>query len=634
MSARALCGLLVALFCFLPSTAFSQVRLQTQASGRRFEVGQSFQLEVNALGSGQVNPDDPRLPVPPGFEVQGPSIGSRTEVSMNGGVVMQRTGISATWIITPTRAGTFRLGPPSVRLGGSRVVGDPVTVEIVPPGTLPRRPGGRPGLDPFGWLDPFGGGSPFPPGLLGPDDRSLEPEEPPPVPEELRVERAPDPIAFVRAVVTPKRPVVGEQVTLRIYAYGSRGPFREANPTEPSRADFLGYSVVESSYGEDFVRVPIGDTTYFAVKLRELALFPLHAGKLTIGALTMTFDGPHYRGRAPIVRSSVPIDLDVSEPPLAGRPPGYKLGDAGELSLEATVDPRRVTAGDAVSVIAKLQGTGNIPLSLVTPERRGVEWLDPTLTDKVEPEGSVVKGYRTFSYVVKLHEPGKIDLGELTLPYFNTRKRAYVTLSAALGNVDVAENPNAGKLEPKRTRDDARDKALALAPRTKLGAYTPARATFTDDPRFFVLLFGAPALVALAGLGLDLGGRLRRRLAAQRGGPERLAHDALRAADDAARREAVATTAAAVERALFSALEAAADLRARALLRQELRAALAEAGFSEATSTRLLSLLDACEAARFTGKSPKKPPRELAREGRALVAEILRQRRPRRSRAA
>jgi hypothetical protein len=626
---RWLATLLAVLVTVAAPSVRAQVSVQTQASGRRFEVGQTFQLEVQAMGNGKDTPTDPKLPVPPGFEVRGPSIGSQTHVSMSGGRVTQRIGISATWLITPTRVGTFKLGPPSVQAGGTRHIGNVVTVEIVAQGSMPRaRPGG-PNFDPFNLFDPFGGASPFPPGFFGPSVD--EPEEPPPVPEDLRVDQAPDPVAFLRAVISPKHPVVGEQITLKIYAYGSRGTFREANTTEPSRTDFLAYSVVEGAHGEEWVRVPVGDTTFYAVKVRELALFPLHAGKLVIGPMTMTFDGNRYRSRAGVTRSTPKLEIDVAEPPLAGRPPGYKLGDVGELTLEARVDPQKVTAGDAVSVIAKLEGTGNIPISLNVPQRRGVDFLDPTLTEKVGPEGSVVKGYRTFNYVVKLHEPGTVDLGELTLPYFDPSKRAYATLRAKLGTVTVSPNPNARAEPPK---DAARDKALDLEPRTTLSPYRRPPAPFTDDARFFWFLFGAPALVAMAGIGLSLGTTLKKRLTEAKTGAPRLALDALRNADEAAARDEVATTASAVERSLFLAIEASAGLRARALLREDLARALSEAGLGEELRRRTLSLLDACESARFTGKSGDLRPPELAKEARECVNDLLRARRAKRRLAA
>src|SRR5262249_51127490 len=158
----------------------------------------------------------------------------------------------------------------------------------VPQGQQPRQP--QRSFDPFNFLDPFGQGSPFPRGLLGPDFDQQE-EEPPPVPEEYRVDHALDPIAFLRATIAPKHPVVGEQVTLKLYAYGGRGLYNVGNLVDFTHADFLDYSSKDDGDTNDAVRVPIGDNVFIARKVRELALFPLHAGRLVIGAANLTFQG-------------------------------------------------------------------------------------------------------------------------------------------------------------------------------------------------------------------------------------------------------------------------------------------------------------------------------------------------------
>ena len=111
------------------------------------------------------------------------------------------------------------------------------------------------------------------------------------------MEHATDPIAFLRARATPARVVVGEQVTLAIDAYGSRGPFREVSSTEPSHPDFLSFAIITDAHGEQHFRVPIAGATWFAVKLREFALFPLHAGSLRIGAMDMGFEGRAIKRR-------------------------------------------------------------------------------------------------------------------------------------------------------------------------------------------------------------------------------------------------------------------------------------------------------------------------------------------------
>jgi hypothetical protein len=618
---RAVAVLVALVALLLVRTAGADVSIQTGVSARRVEVGQSLQFQIVAMDSTGATPTDPELLAPPNVDVRGPSVGTQSQVSINNGRMTQSVGISATWTLVPRRVGSLRLSATVDAGGGRRVRSNLETIEVVPQGTLPRAPPRR--FDPFSF-DPFGGMAPFPTNpFAGPDEQ----EELPPVPEEYRVERAPDPVAFLRAVVTPKNPVVGEQVTLRVYAYGGRGRYSDSNATEPSRADFLAYSSPDAGVGEQAVRVRIGEQEFIAQKIMEIALFPLHAGECVIGPMTMTFQGPGYRGKTPVVRKSERIALDVSEPPLAGRPPGYKVGDVGIFELSARVDPLRVVAGDAVSVVAKLSGTGNLPSSLVVPQRRGVEWLQPSVTEDLDVKGGNVKGLRVFTYVVKLADPGRIDLGELTLPYFDSRRRTYAVARATLGSVEVDPNPSrAASAAPAKSNGAGANGGALPAPRPALAAFAPPARPFTDGLGFWALLLCAPLAVVLTGTGIELGKRARERWNTRRTAPERLALDALREADEAARAGRAIEAAGAVERALFRAIEAGTGLKARALLRTELEGSLESAGIPRKTVGETLALLDACETLRFTEAAGQTSPQALADKARALTGELARKR--------
>jgi hypothetical protein len=629
VTARLVTGLFIALggLC-LTNAASAQVRVQTEIASHKIELGDSVQFQISAMSSTGEPPQNPHLPPVAGLSIMGPNTGTRSQVSISNGRMVQQTGISATWNVQAVKVGTYRIGPATVDFGGQRFQSDVETLEVVAQGTLPRAPQRGPqGFDPFRFFNPFGGSSPFPPGLFPPNDVDEQQEELPPVPDEFKLEHAPDRIAFLRATVTPKHPVVGEQVTVRFYAYGGRGAFGISSSTEAAHPDFLDYSAQDEPNTDGLVRVPIGDQIFLAIKIKELLLFPLHAGRLSVGPMTLTFDAGQYRSNPPITRSSPGLAIDVVEPPVDGRPPGYRIGDVGTLELSTAVDPRRVTAGDTVGVVAKLEGTGSIPTVLHVPEQTGVEWLDPTHVDEVHAEHGTVRGFRAFTYLVKMHDAGRIDLGELTLPYWDPRKRTYAVARAKLGKIEVAPNPKpppvASAAGPKSEAADP----LALKPRHALGAWRKKAEPYTDGMRFWYLLLGAPLAVALSGLGLDLGTRLRRRFSSARSSPQRLAQEALKTAEASAKGSEIAKTAAAVERALFLAIEAGTGIRARALLKDDLRAALSGAGFDQATSERTLELLDACEVARFTGKSADLPPKELCARARGLLGELSRKRR-------
>jgi hypothetical protein len=588
-----------------PSIARAATTVQLGLSTEQVEVGEGVRVEVNAMSDGD-SPSSPRLRVPPGFTLQGPSVGSNQQISFSNGSFQHRRGIQATWVLVAPRPGRYVIGPAIVQSGQSAVQSETVTLEVVAPGSLPRqqrRPNRRDPNDPF---DPF---SMLPrlPGFPNMDDleRDLLPQVPQ-IPQEYAVEHAPEPMAFLRATVTPSEAVVGQQVTLRIYAYGGRGPYDEYGSSEASHAEFLSEVLIDSAYRQQVYPVEIDGERYTVVKLREIALFPLHAGDLTIGAMSMGFRGPGYPETQlmhGLVRSSRELHVSVREPPLGGRPPGYDLGNVGKYSLSAQVEPRSVIAGDAVSVTIKLEGTGNVPHQVKVPEQHGVDWLDPTITDAITSREAVVMGSRTFRYVVRLDEAGNRDLGEVTLPYYDAAARRYDIARVALGSVEVkpgaAPAPSASAAPASSAKTEGPLEDLG-APRETLGAPAAAPAHLSDGRGFFGLLAGGPlAVVALGGLA-ELTARLRKRWTARRQSLSAAAKRALAEARAAASKNDLSAVAGAVERALYTTIEDKLGLKARAVLRASLAEKLSRAGADSELSAEIVAVLDACDALRFT----------------------------------
>jgi len=609
-----LLGLLLVLVALVATPSFAHAQgtatLKTQVSSRQVEAGEPFTFTLTAMtDKGSTLPQGPSLPAPPGISIKGPGIAMQQQVTLQGGSFQQRFGISATWTLTAQKPGRYRIGPPSVNIGAQRASGDVIEVQVVPPGSSPR-PRHR---DP---LDPFGFGLPQIPGLLGDEPA---PADLPPFPEELRVSAPDEPLAFLRAVASPTRVVVGEQVTLKIYAYGGRGPFRETNTSEPSREAFLAHTILENSYAETMHRVPIGEETWHAKKIRELALFPIRTGKLTIGAMRMGFDGRGYPSSGAhkgLVRLSAPLAIEVVEPPLAGRPSGYKSGDVGRFALSVNVEPREIAAGDAISVVAKLEGTGNLPLALRTPQRTGVTWLEPTTVDEIEPRGSRIGGWRKLSYVVRIDTPGEVDLGELSLPYWDPERESYDVTRAALGLVKV--RPGSAPKEP--ATDDPL--ATVLAPRRALGAASAARSPLTDASWFWPSLVLAPLGVVLVGVGRHYGRRLGTRWREKR---ESHGSQATRALSDA--RAALAAgdfggAASSSEKAVLTAVEGATGLAARAVLKSELGAELGELGLAKELVAEIVELLERCDDLRFTGATSSASAEKIVASAARLVKAL------------
>ncbi|MEP7049385.1 MAG: BatD family protein [Pseudomonadota bacterium] len=603
------------------SQAARAAQVQTAVSSQRVGVGESFIVQLTATSDTDVQVSDARLPLPPGMSAGQPNASRSSQVKIMNGQMSQQIRVTLTWNVTANKAGSFRVGPPSALVSGERVQGNPIPMQIVTGSTGAGQPTPQRGFDPFGM---FGGNSPFPPGFnfrspFDDDTDERQQAEEPSYPEELRVDKPPDPVAFVRATLTPDHVYVGQQVVLRVFAYGGHGPYSLGSMTEPSHADFLAFDGSPDQFKAYLV--PSAGTRYIAGKLRELPLFPLHAGKLRAGHMKMEFTGRGYMRdqNTGTERESNWAEVTVIEPPLEGRPAGYKVGDVGDYKLTATVEPREIMAGEAVSVVATLSGVGMVPFKIQTPEQPGVEWLEPSLSEKVEVTNGQVQGSRTFGYVVKVTNSGKLELGDLTLPYFNPKKRQYVTARAELGSLNVKVNPN-GKAVSANAKPDDR-LANVLTPRDALGPYPSLRAPLTDRTGFWATLLLAPFGMVVAGGAVSVATRVRGRLRERGASLSAQIDSALREARSLAKTD-VAGSVGASERAVFLAIEARLGLKARAILKSDLAKTLTERGLPRARAEALAKLLEDCDTLRFVGVASGIEPAELAQRAAKNAAEM------------
>lgn len=602
-SALFIAGASLAACATLSRATLAEVALTTRMSDRKVEVGSRFTFQLRATADAGERVDDPQLKLPPGITASGPSVGSQSSISIVNGRMTQSIGINATWVLLATKPGTYKLGPASVQTPTGRKSDRVITIEVVAAGGLPTPPlAGQP-LDPFGMLPGLGGpGFPGFPGFPGLDEPAPEPRLPE-LPEEYRIQHPLDPIAFVRNRAQPRKVVVGEQLTLSAYAYAGRGPFEPGMMGEPSRNDFLAFNLMEPEQQISGYQFDLDGQRWIAAKVSEFALFPLKAGKLKAGAMSFSFVGRAY-GPPPqgLSRQAPAIEIVVTEPPLDGRPPGYKVGDVGHYTLSAQVEPREVPASGSVSIVAKLEGTGNVPYTLLVPERDGVHFLEPQIVDQVGPKRGIVQGFRTFTYVVELSQPGEQDLGELSLPYWDPKAQSYGVARATLGKVKVT-----GTAKPSAVTSldsgAAHLRGLVEVPPTLGDTSSHRRAYWPSRLGYWALLLGVP-LSAVLGFALsDLARTLRARAAARKGSLAAALGDSLAQLDRAAASGDAAATVGAAERALFLAIEKGTGIKARGVLKADLARSLAEAQVPADLAERAASLLGRCDELRFAGEA-------------------------------
>jgi hypothetical protein len=596
-----LLSLLLSIACavsilLLGAPAFAQdVVVTSNVDADEVELGNTVTYTMEASSSTGESVSDPRLANTQGFTIIDQRAGPTHMVSIINGRVTEKRGLNASWTLRADRLGTFSIGPASVTVGNTRRNAPAQRVTVVAPGQ--GRPKPRRGQKPF---DPFGG-SPFDPfnglvqGMLGIGDDSTDPFilAVPETDPKLALDSPRDPIVFLHATVDKTRAVVGEQVTLTIYLYEDPRA-RQGHPYdvhEATATDFLKRSLLKDETRAIHVGHALVGGRPWAVKLvRKNALFPLKTGRLTIEPMSLTLSNVR-NGK----RESETLHVDVTEPPLANRPAGYQIGDTGDFSLSSEVTPRELDQHGAVGVTVELRGTGNMPSSLPTPEIAGIEWLEPQTRDDLGPvSNDRFGGTRTFSYVVRLHKDGAIDLGEIRLPYYDPTTRSYHVARTSLGIVQV-------------TRSQGRDAGLEAAeeilpglprPRTALEGRR-AETYLTERPLYWGAVFGAPLACAAA---IALSGavaRVRERRANKAPSPERIAKERRAEAEAALKGSDGKAAVAAIARFLEAEIIARTGVNVRGTSGQAAVAELTDAGAPAEAAKEAVDVLAACEDARF-----------------------------------
>jgi hypothetical protein len=597
-------GLLGLALLLVPSTAQAQgaPQMQTQADVDTVGVGDVVHLELTAQ-SGDAMPTDPQPGATPGFAVRGQSASpSQTHISINGNR-MDRFGLNVDWALQAQRIGVFSVGPPSLMVGGVRYASRPVTVRVVASGQAPQRAPQQPSM-PFPQMPGF---SPFDPwrGLFpGPDPGAMDRGGPAVTTDpKLALDAPAGSLYFLHGAVDTTNPVVGQQVTLSVYEYldegaGANIEVDAADVRDPSTAELVKHSLLRDDQEATMAGYAnVGGRLWKVNLVRRWALFPIHAGDLVIGPMSVTLLRP--RNVAGSKRTTDAVHLHVTEPPVAGRPPGYALGDVGHFALVAQVSPRDIEQGGAVGVHVELSGSGNVPAALTPPARTDVEWLAPEMHEQMGDLGhDAYGGKRSFDYVVRVRRAGDVDLGELSLPFWEPNEKRYAVARATLGKVHV--KPNAAAVAAASSASDQELLGGLPPPRNTLEGTVPARAHADDRPFFWLLGVGGwPAALGIAVAGRATRRRLAHAWRTRRASPATELRDRVTAANAACGGADARACDAAIARALEAAAIALAGVNVRGAVGVEVVHRLEGAGVAGDAATDVAELLRECEAARF-----------------------------------
>jgi tetratricopeptide (TPR) repeat protein len=269
--------------------------------------------------------------------------------------------------------------------------------------------------------------------------------------------------AWLRVNMNPDTVYVGQQTTLTAEAgFSEEVRVRLTRPPIFEMPAPTGFWVQEIP-GDVRTELRQVEGRVVEVLVKKVAYFPLTAGRYALKPARAIVDVRQGFLFAPETREIRSVSPRVTVLPLpdAGKPEHFR-GAVGQFTMETTIEPRTVAAGEPVQIKIVINGSGNIkaiaPPGL--PQILGAEVFAPTEESTTEVNREVVAGSKTFTYVVIPEVEGVLHIPEINFSFFDPMQRAYrvlrndpVEIQFAPGAEAGGETRNSYTLRPLRGRE-------------------------------------------------------------------------------------------------------------------------------------------------------------------------------------
>ena len=594
-----------------PGAAHAEApRFQAEVDRNRLAAGDSFIYEVT-LSVGQDQVTDYRPPDFKGLRVVSAARmpNQSTQMQIGGAGMFVEMSYSWRYELAAEQKGSVTIGAARVRVNGREFHTSPVTVSVGS-GASTAPPPPSPSLS--------SGGA----------QSTAPPAEVPPHPE------AADGGSFIRLVTDKQKAYVGEAIAATWFLYMNQPYEKFDTQVEPTMEGFWTEDVTLPNRRGGMILNDelVQGRRYQVGPALKKALFPLHAGSLTITSMGAQLSHVDFFGtpvRSQRVRS-MPSTIEVLPLPKEGQPAGFDDANVGAFTLGRRIDRSQVAVGEAVTLTVDIAGRGNLRKLGLPPLAKLEGWktYDPRQQINIDP-GNGVEGTKTAEILLLPERPGVFSIPAQTLDYFDPGSGKYaratapaiaVTVTGAAvanasgGGVTASalpggEAPPGGPVE-NVIAAEIRPIHARTALRRDLGA------TFLRTRAFLGFLLAPPLCFGLLVAGFRVRDRLTKDTGATRRRRSRKKVQAHFAAAEAhRRRREIGALHIEIDRVVREALSHRLGVAVAGLRMDELRAQLSALGLGEAVAARVVTLLEECDRARFA-------PGSVAGDDAALAATL------------
>lgn len=263
---------------------------------------------------------------------------------------------------------------------------------------------------------------------------------------------------FVEIQVSHEDAYVGQQLYVDYVIFTTKD-VRSFNPIDESEYD--GFFSVNATHRESTKRVIRDGIEYFSKSMIRRILYPQQTGTYTIGPTNIELGisddnsqrsgGFIFRQRLrPVNVLSNSIDIRVRNLPRSNNPAFANA--VGKYTMRASIDNRKVTTDDAITINMEINGNGDpklvTPPSFINEEEFDI--YDPNIT--IDEWSRDKRTHRkVFEYLVVPKKPGNYIITP-EFEYFNVDSSKYFTLKANPTRINVTQgvgNKDAALLEEK-----------------------------------------------------------------------------------------------------------------------------------------------------------------------------------------
>ena len=419
------------------------------------------------------------------------------------------------------------------------------------------------------------------------------------------------------AEVSNTNPYLNEAITVvyKLYVAQGVGVRNSREIDKPRYSNFWSQNIDVEGLGAQQGTYKGED--YLYVVLRKTVLYPQKTGKLNIEPLSLdvTVEVPSNRrdvfGRSFMNTVNRRVSagnrsINVKPLPKKGRPEGFS-GAVGSFEFKLTTNKKELKASEAFEVVLEVSGRGNLKLfrlpKLVLPS--ALEVYEPQHGEKVRTLISGMRGKVSDSYTVVPNDPGSYPIPSVSFSYFNLKTKNYKIIDSERLIISVDSGPEQSSKAENIGLGETNENTIAA----DIKQFQPFRTTanftsinyepFFRSMLFWILLLGPFLLIPVFMFvirtrntkALDISGNKIRRT-------NKLARKYLGEAKKSLGKKDQFYNA--LERALHNYLKSKLRIETSDFNKEKISQLLAEKNVGVSDLEGFVSVLTACEIARYT----------------------------------